>query len=326
MTLFQLLTALLARKGKSYWAEFQAFHQAVFDAITAISFDAAQAALDVDTVHRDRLAVEAAAAIATAAAGDTLWCGLATGTANALVVTPAVALSGVYDGLTVRFIVPVSNTGAVTLVVGTAPVTPLRDPQGAALPAGVLFSDLMITATYVAAVGHWRLSGVSNTLTSWLQTVAGSLGALGLRIGEATSGFYRVSAGAWAAVANGIEVFRTAATGTLTFLKAVRSPPVALAWASTITIDANAGNRFSVTLAGATTFANPTNLADGQEIVVIIKQDGTGNRTASWGSYWKFPNGTAPVLSTVANMTDRVIGDTVGTAAIQAVAVKGWAA
>ncbi|SMH30527.1 hypothetical protein [Azospirillum agricola] len=163
------------------------------------------------------------------------------------------------------------------------------------------------------------------TLTSAVQTTAGTLAAPGLQLGEATSGIYRVSAGVWAAVANGIEAFRVLATGVVSFAKAVRSPAIPLTWASTITIDANLGNRFSITLAGATTFANPTNLSDGQEIILIIKQDATGNRTASWGSYWKFLNNVAPVLSTTAGVTDRVIGDVVGTTRIECNAFKGWA-
>jgi hypothetical protein len=35
-------------------------------------------------------------------------------------------------------------------------------------------------------------------------------------------------------------------------------------------------------------------------------QDGTGSRTAAWGSYWDFAGGTAPVLTTTAAGIDRV--------------------
>ncbi|SMH62834.1 hypothetical protein [Azospirillum agricola] len=111
-----------------------------------------------EQVEADRQAAETAAALATAGAGDTIWGGLAGGTANGLVVTPAVPVTGLYDGLTVRWAVPAANTDAVTLVVGTAPVKPLRDALGAALVAGILSADMVATATYVASAGHWRLA------------------------------------------------------------------------------------------------------------------------------------------------------------------------
>ena len=32
----------------------------------------------------------------------------------------------------------------------------------------------------------------------------------------------------------------------------------------------------------------------------VVKQDGTGSRTAAWGTNWKWPAGTAPTLTTTA--------------------------
>ena len=52
--------------------------------------------------------------------------------------------------------------------------------------------------------------------------------------------------------------------------------------------------------------ANPSALVAGQSGSIFIVQDGTGNRTASWGSYWDWPGGVAPTLSTAANAVDRV--------------------
>ena len=37
---------------------------------------------------------------------------------------------------------------------------------------------------------------------------------------------------------------------------------------------------------------------------MIVTQDGTGSRTAAFGSYWDFSDGTAPTLSTGANAVD----------------------
>jgi len=78
----------------------------------------------------------------------------------------------------------------------------------------------------------------------------------------------------------------------------------ALTDAATITVDASKGNNFRVTLGGNRTLANPTNLIDGQVINFRIIQDGTGSRTLAYGSNYKFPGGTAPVLSTAAGAFD----------------------
>ena len=80
----------------------------------------------------------------------------------------------------------------------------------------------------------------------------------------------------------------------------------ALTSASTITIDMNAGNNHSVTLGHSTTFANPTNQTAGQAGSIFITQDGTGSRTAAWGSNFLWKGGTVPTLTTTAAAVDRI--------------------
>ena len=91
-----------------------------------------------------------------------------------------------------------------------------------------------------------------------------------------------------------------------TFTAAQRGTISTLTDGATITPDFAAANNFAVTLAGNRTIANPTNLTAGQSGSIFIVQDGTGSRTASWGSYWDFAAGTAPTLTTDANAVDRV--------------------
>jgi hypothetical protein len=81
--------------------------------------------------------------------------------------------------------------------------------------------------------------------------------------------------------------------------------PVALADAATITPNFNAGFNFTLTLGGNRTLANPTGLKAGQSGVIIVSQDGTGNRALAVGSYFKFANGV-PSLSTAANAIDLI--------------------
>jgi len=91
------------------------------------------------------------------------------------------------------------------------------------------------------------------------------------------------------------------------FTKAQRGTPVALTDGATITPDFSAGNYFSVTLGGNRALANPTNQTAGQSGTIVITQDGTGSRTLSYGSYWKFPGGTAPTLTTTASAVDVLV-------------------
>ena len=75
--------------------------------------------------------------------------------------------------------------------------------------------------------------------------------------------------------------------------------------AATITPDWDNGNVYTTELTNAsTTFADPTNIKPGATYIIILKQDGTGSRTVSWGTKYKFPGGTAPTLTTGANKAD----------------------
>ena len=84
---------------------------------------------------------------------------------------------------------------------------------------------------------------------------------------------------------------------------AEKTPVYELKDEATISIDASKSDSFRVTLGGNRTLANPTNLSDGQQIFIRIKQDGTGSRTLAYGSMYKFPGGSA-TLTTTASATD----------------------
>lgn len=80
---------------------------------------------------------------------------------------------------------------------------------------------------------------------------------------------------------------------------------VALADGATITPDFDTGINFAVTLGGNRTLANPTNAKSGQSGVIFVTQDGTGSRSLTYGTNWKFPGGT-PTLSTAAGAVDLI--------------------
>jgi hypothetical protein len=76
---------------------------------------------------------------------------------------------------------------------------------------------------------------------------------------------------------------------------------------TSIVIDMTSNNNFNITLGGSNTFINPTTMNPGQSGIIWITQDGTGGRSPSWGSYWKFPGNTAPTLTTTASAVDAVV-------------------
>ncbi len=86
------------------------------------------------------------------------------------------------------------------------------------------------------------------------------------------------------------------------------NPLSSLSDGSTITVDFGASCNFTVTLGGNRTFGDPDNTASsvGSSGSIFIVQDGTGSRTASFHSDYKFAGGTAPTLSTAANAVDRL--------------------
>jgi hypothetical protein len=88
---------------------------------------------------------------------------------------------------------------------------------------------------------------------------------------------------------------------------------------ATITPDLSVNNSFTVTLGGNRTLANPTNIVAGQSGVFIINQDGTGSRTLSYGTYYKFTGGTAPTLTTTASAQDVIAYFVVSTTRIDCV-------
>ena len=84
------------------------------------------------------------------------------------------------------------------------------------------------------------------------------------------------------------------------------SPTITLTDGATINWDTETGQVATVTLGGNRTFAAPTNLVDGGFYSIQIVQDGTGSRTASWNSVFKFTGATAPTLSTDPNAKDYI--------------------
>ena len=109
-----------------------------------------------------------------------------------------------------------------------------------------------------------------------------------------------------------------------TFTAAQRSTITTLTSGATVTPDFAASNNYTLTLGQNLTIANPTNLTAGQSGSIFLVQDGTGSRTAAWGSYWDFAGGPPPVLTTTAAGIDRVDYIVRSSSSIHAVATLAY--
>ena len=70
-----------------------------------------------------------------------------------------------------------------------------------------------------------------------------------------------------------------------TYTAAQRGEITTLTSGATVTPNLNDSNNFTLTLGQNLTIANPTNCTAGQSGSIFLVQDGTGSRTAAWGSY-----------------------------------------
>ena len=86
-------------------------------------------------------------------------------------------------------------------------------------------------------------------------------------------------------------------------------------------LDFATGNNFTTILNGNVSIANPSNVQPGQSGIIYIVQDGTGSRTMSFNSNWKFEGGNAPTLSTGASDVDALIYNVRTSTAISAFSV-----
>lgn len=106
-------------------------------------------------------------------------------------------------------------------------------------------------------------------------------------------------------------------TGTLSTLagaetftgKTITNPAITtqtLTDGATVNWDANSGNIAVLTLGGNRTMAAPTNLKTGGTYALRVNQDGTGSRTITWNSVFKWSGATAPTLTTTASRADLI--------------------
>lgn len=131
---------------------------------------------------------------------------------------------------------------------------------------------------------------------------AGSRTALGL--GSAATANTGTS-GATVPLLNGTLTF----SGVVTHTAGVQTTPSAVTFnATTMTLNCALSNVFATTFtANVTSAPTLSNPGDGQTINWFITQDGSGGHTMTWPASFKWPGGSAGVLSTGVNAVDLLV-------------------
>lgn len=148
--------------------------------------------------------------------------------------------------------------------------------------------------TAIAGLSANGLITRTSSTTAAARTITGTTNVITVTDGDGVSGNPTLTVGSLVARTDTVQTFTAAQRGGVSTLTD----------GATITANFALANNFSVTLGGNRTLANPSNQTAGQTGVITITQDGTGSRTLAYGSNWKFPNGTAPTLTTTANAVD----------------------
>ena len=130
------------------------------------------------------------------------------------------------------------------------------------------------------------------TATTWANNVGSS--------GNSYTNFVGASANSFANITYSPKISPTF-TGTVTINANIANQ--ILTDGPTINWDTSVGSVATVTLGGNRAMAAPTNLKIGSYILHVV-QDGTGGRTLTWNSVFKWPAGVAPVLTTTGNRRD----------------------
>ena len=236
----------------------------------------------------------------------------------------------------------VAASAALATSIGTANtrITSVSD-FAVALSATLATSIANVSSTMATSINtaNTRITSVSDFAVALSATLATSIGTANTRITSVSDFAVALSATLAASIANVSSTMATSigtrlplAGGTLTGIlsatdvyvsalavgansllgkdihieKAAVADIQALTDGTNISVDLNAGQNFTVTLAGNRTLDNPTNCVAGQVGSIFVVQDGSGSRTLAYGTSWDFPAGEAPTLSTDAAAIDRI--------------------
>ena len=205
-------------------------------------------------------------------------------------VTPA--LTAYAAGNLFSFVVANTNTTAVTINIDGVGSKSITRTGSTALVAGDMVAGQVALIEY-DGTRFQLLNGNSftNLNVSGNETIGGTLTYGGVTLTAAVTGTGKMV----------LDTSPAIATPTITnptVTNYVESPVAIGNSGTTQTLSLTSGTFQTVTLTGNCTFTMPTATA-GKSFILILVQDGTGSRTATFTSV-KFPGGTAPTITTTA--------------------------
>jgi hypothetical protein len=248
-----------------------------------------------------------------------------TGPGSFTTLTASGAVSGV--GFNNLFASPPAAIGSTTPVAGSFTNLNLT---GATIPANGVYlygtntlgvaTNSTLRATYdasgtlslkaIAGTSYFEITNGTTTFRTYIETLYNGiyLGVtsnhpLGILAGGAiNSRFWNYGGISILAPSDSTKPALSAAGAAFT-------PPVAVTFSATaMAVNCATSNVFTTTFTANVTVAPSMNdPSNGQTINWFIAQDATGSRTMTWPTSFKWPGGTAGVLSTAANSVDLVV-------------------
>lgn len=167
----------------------------------------------------------------------------------------------------------------------------------------------MLKHTADVVAGTTTLTSLSLT-TGNITTGVFSDGAVGTpsitNSGDTDTGIYFSGADEISLTTGGTQRLSVDSSGHLNHNGSASADISALTSASSVAVDFDTAQNFSLTLAHDVTIANPTNANVGQTGSIFITQASSATHTVSFGSNWKFSGGTAPTATATNDAVDRV--------------------
>lgn len=235
---------------------------------------------------------------------------------------PIAAAGGTVDAITANFTPDITLTDLMGCAVVSAgentSTTPTFAPDGLTARTITTRGGGALVAGDIGPAGYVMLLEYNLANTRWelmnpavdTATLGGIINAASAKTTPVDADFFGLMDSAASNVLKKLSWANVKATFVATvntWTKAQRGAFVALTDAATVTIDLSLANLYKLLIGGNRTLGVPTNIVEGQQGVIKIRQDTTGSRTLAYAWVWQWASGSAGVLSTPGCSSDQLV-------------------